>query len=73
MERLHDIAQVVNEKTQSVRLGISFVTRVKSILNVIVDVRVKISITIFLSEPRYKVYDSYCQIVCFVRQVVIRG
>ena len=73
VEWLHNVANIVNEETESVRLRIALVTRVKSILNVIVDVRVEVGITIFLSEPCDKVCDAYCQIASFVWKVVIRG
>ena len=73
VERLYDVTNVMNEQTERVRLSIALVTRVESILNVIIDVRVKVGITIFLSEPCDKVCDAYCQIATFVWKVVIRG
>jgi len=65
MERLMDIAQEVDQKSQSIAFSDIGVARVQPILNVIIEVTVQVRIPILLSNPADNILNSFSDVPCF--------
>ena len=66
VERLNNVSHIVDEKSESIWFGITLITWVESVLDVVIDVGVQVVITLLAWEPSDDVIESDSQVSWFI-------